>query len=328
MIGLFDDRRVGGGLVILHNNFGNSGKKQAESGIQAAGEQAYERAKQTPDEAGQYSRSFELGKLLEQVLKGQQGMGELPEGFMSGEQQLQSQGELSKTLYDQTLNEAKDPDAYFMSTLQPELQQAQDTINSYYQKRGLLNSGLAIEQMGRAGVDLAIKQAQARMGARQQALDNALQISQYGSNMGQTNFANLANIYSTQQNSGLNSLSRQANAANNAATYQAYPHQARLGDYYGKQAAINALPGQLIEAGGKAAGAAAAGCWVAAEIFGGWYAPKTVLARNYVNAMAPKWFFNFYIKNGEEIAKFIKNKPILKLALRPLFELFAKLGRA
>lgn len=65
-------------------------------------------------------------------------------------------------------------------------------------------------------------------------------------------------------------------------------------------------------------------CWVASECFGGWYAPKTVWARFYVANFAPKWFLKSYIKYGERISK---NK-ILVALLRPLFELFAKKGKA
>jgi hypothetical protein len=68
-------------------------------------------------------------------------------------------------------------------------------------------------------------------------------------------------------------------------------------------------------------------CWVAAEIFGGWYAPKTVSARYYVVNMAPSWFRTFYEKHGQMIARFIHNKPIFKSLLRPLFEHFASLAR-
>jgi hypothetical protein len=74
-------------------------------------------------------------------------------------------------------------------------------------------------------------------------------------------------------------------------------------------------------------GAAAAGCWVAAEIFGGWDEPKTCAARHYVNNLAPKWFKKFYLRHGETIAEFISNKPILKAMLKPMFEYFAVRGK-
>jgi hypothetical protein len=55
--------------------------------------------------------------------------------------------------------------------------------------------------------------------------------------------------------------------------------------------------------------------------------PKTCSARYYVNEIGPIWFKNFYIKNGKQIAKFIHDKPIFKLILRPLFEYFVYRGR-
>ena len=55
--------------------------------------------------------------------------------------------------------------------------------------------------------------------------------------------------------------------------------------------------------------------------------PKTCAARYYVNVIGPEWFKNFYTKYGQQIAKFIHNKPILKMALRPLFECFALIGK-
>jgi len=260
MLWMNDPRSIAGGFGIINQDFGSSkDKKRAETGIREAGEQAYQRAAQTGEEKDQYSKSFQLGDFLRSIYLGQQGLGDLPEGYMTGEDQIKNQGDLGKAFYSQVLSETQDPNAYFQSTLQPELMAAQDTINSYYQKRGLLNSGLAIESMGRAGVDLAIKEAQARMASRQQALNNALQVSQYGANLANNNMSGLSNLYSTQQNAGLNSLSRQATGAFNNAQYQAYPHQAQLGNYYGGQAALHALPGQLLGAAAKVATAKAGG---------------------------------------------------------------------
>jgi len=67
-------------------------------------------------------------------------------------------------------------------------------------------------------------------------------------------------------------------------------------------------------------------CWVASELFGGWYEPKTVAARYYISEIGPKWFKNIYLKHGEKFAKFISNKPWLKNMIRPLFEFFSKVG--
>lgn len=67
-------------------------------------------------------------------------------------------------------------------------------------------------------------------------------------------------------------------------------------------------------------------CHVAAEIFDGWQDIRTIRARFYIMFKAPGWFRNFYAKNSKKIAAFIHNKPILKNALRPIFEFFAKKG--
>lgn len=72
---------------------------------------------------------------------------------------------------------------------------------------------------------------------------------------------------------------------------------------------------------------AMAGCWVASEVFGGWYHPKTMLARYYVNYIAPDWFRNFYLKHGQKIARFIHGKKALKALLKPIFEMFVLITR-
>lgn len=86
----------------------------------------------------------------------------------------------------------------------------------------------------------------------------------------------------------------------------------------------------LLEKAATAAGAAAmpaSMCWVAAEIFGGWKHPKTEDCRFWIANIAPVWFRDLYLEHGERFAEFIKNKPILKAVLRPLFEIFASIGK-
>lgn len=239
-------------------NFGGSKSKGAE-GIAQAGSDLYARTEQTPQESQQYQGSFDIGKLLQQIFQSQQGIGSAPQGYQGAEQQFQGQGALGQQLYNSALNGVQNPEQQYMSTLQPQLQQAQDSINQYYQKRGLLNSGLAIEGMGRAGVDLAIQQAQAMMQNRQQQFSNAFGLEQNAQTLGQNNLGSLANLYSQQQGYGQQSLGRQAAGAQAAAQYQAYPYQAQLGNYYGGQAALQALPGQLVGAAGNVAGGMATG---------------------------------------------------------------------
>jgi len=122
-----------------------------------------------------------------------------------------------------------------------------------------------------------------------------------------------------------------------AATQQTNLANAQLqSQKQGQDAALQAALFQAVGSavGGAAGGAAsggfseggAFGCWVAKEIFGSWEHPKTIAARHFIQNSAPKWFKNFYMKYGERIAKFISNKPIIKLILRPLFETFALIG--
>lgn len=228
---------------------GDGGKKDASAGIQAAGEQSYQRSKQTPEEASQYAGSFDIGKLLEQIYGSQMGLNAAPSGYQNDVQQFEQGNPLNKSLYDQTLQDVNNPYGAYESALQPALEQSQNTINQYYQKRGLINSGIAIGQMGTAGVDLAIQEASGKMQARQQALSNANTLSQNIYANRNNNVGNLANLYAGQQSAGLNSLGRQAGAASTAAGYQAYPYQAQLGKAYGGQGALGGALGTVAGAG-------------------------------------------------------------------------------
>lgn len=110
----------------------------------------------------------------------------------------------------------------------------------------------------------------------------------------------------------------------------AFANQAALQNAQNRSGLQQALFGALGNAAGAAMpgmGAAAGWCWVAAEIFGGWYAPKTIACRLWIATEAPKWFRDFYMEHGEKIAEFISDKPLLKLILRPAFELMAYLGK-
>lgn len=115
-------------------------------------------------------------------------------------------------------------------------------------------------------------------------------------------------------------------AAQNQFTSSIFGTQANI--FGTQQGAATAARGQNLALIGSGFGAVgtALGCWIAKEIFGSWEHPKTHRARNYINNIAPEWFREFYLKHGEKIAEFISNKPILKLLLKPLFEVFALTG--
>ena len=227
-----------------------SEKNQAEQGIQQAGAGITAAAAMTPEETTQYTSSFEIGKLLEQIMKYQQGLGAAPSEYLGPEQQyLRGAGELGKAYYGQTLRGVQDPYAAYESQLQPSLQLTEDYINRAYQGRGLLRSGLPIEQMGRAGVELAIKEAQDRMNFRGQELARGGELTQYTQGYGQQNLANLANIYGQQQGYGQAAKGRQVQGAVQAAAYQAYPYQMQLGSTYSKQGQLGGGIGGLVGGG-------------------------------------------------------------------------------
>jgi hypothetical protein len=209
----------------------SSDKSGAESGIQAAGEQAYQRGAMTPEEQAQYQNSFQLGAQ-------QQGL------YQSGLGMQQSSSPLYQNLYNQYAQQAANPDAGWESALQPNLQLANQNVNQQANSRGLLDSGINIENMGTAGLELAIADAQNRMAYRQQSLTNS-------NNFAQGNIAGLSNLYGQEQSMGQNSMNRQASQAQASAQYQAYPYQAQLGGYYGTQAGNQANTGQMIGAVGN-----------------------------------------------------------------------------
>ena len=224
-------------------------KSSAESGITEAGKGITQASQMTGTESEQYQSSFDLGKLMEQIIKYQQGLGQAPTGYQTGEQQYQQGGPLAQGYYNQTMAGVQDPYAAYESQLQPSLQLAGQAINQNAQQRGLLRSGIPIEQMGRAGVDLAIKEAQDRMNFRSQELARGGELSQYSNQLQQQNLSNMGNLYGQQQQYGQAASSRASQGAQAAAPYYAYPGQAALGSYYGAQAAQQALPGQIINAG-------------------------------------------------------------------------------
>jgi hypothetical protein len=74
-----------------------------------------------------------------------------------------------------------------------------------------------------------------------------------------------------------------------------------------------------------AGGGGGGGCWVAAEIFGGWHEPRTVAVRQWLNTEFRKSLLGdlvmrFYLKFGERIAAKVRKYSILRRVLTPLFE--------
>lgn len=67
-------------------------------------------------------------------------------------------------------------------------------------------------------------------------------------------------------------------------------------------------------------------CWVAAEVFDGWNDMRTSFCRLYILMKGPKWFRSLYCRFGKKFASFIKDKPIIKKMIKPVFEWMARKG--
>ncbi len=239
------------------NPFGsNSDGQNAGDSIAQIGSQIQNESQMSPQAQQQWQGSYDIGQYLSQLFGQNVGKPGSTAQTTSPEQQYQNQGPLSQALYQQTLKQAQDPTAGWQSTLKPQLDQAQNQINEYYNSRGLMNSGIAIGAMGTAGVDLAIQNAQNEMAYQQQSLQNANALSTNAAGLGQQNYQNLSGLYNQQQGYGLQGKQLEQQGYQAGAQYQAYPLQAQLGSYYGGVAAQQALPGQLIGAGGQLGAAA------------------------------------------------------------------------
>ena len=105
----------------------------------------------------------------------------------TGEELFREEGAIPKALADQVLAEVQDPDKFFNDTLAPQLELSRQMVNAEANKRGvyggLPEGGIRFEQLGRAGVDLAIKSAEARTAQRQTALANAMAVIQNEANL-------------------------------------------------------------------------------------------------------------------------------------------------
>lgn len=231
-------------------------RQTAERGITQAGQQVTQAAQLTPYEEASRKRAYELQKMYEDISLGRLGLGEMPSGYQTPEQQYMAQASpLGRQLYDVTAQELQDPYKYYEDTLQQELGLAQDAINRYYQSRGLIRSGLPIKAMVRAGAELAIRKAGERLSYRQNVLGRAAGMEDVIQGRGTENLARLSEAGGRGLQIGQVAAGRQVGGAQAAAGYAAYPFQAQLGSYYGGVAAQQALPGQLIGAGGTILGA-------------------------------------------------------------------------
>lgn len=77
--------------------------------------------------------------------------------------------------------------------------------------------------------------------------------------------------------------------------------------------------GSIAGAAGEAAGA----CWVARELYGGWFEPRTVDVRRYVLSLKSHWFGRYFLRAytrfGEQWARLIRRNRMWRWATRLLF---------
>lgn len=170
----------------------------------------------------------------------------------------------------------------------------------------------SISQLGQLGG--MINQQEFNRGQAQDALNQW--------NTGTTNQFALANQNAQNQASITNAGGNMQNQQFNQSQYQQNNQYQQNMQLANQQQNMQIL-GSLLGAGGSAFGM----CWVASEIFGGWFHPDTVKCRYFIANQAPKWFLKLYCKYGERFAKYISDKPKLKAIIKPLFVWFASKSR-
>lgn len=121
---------------------------------------------------------------------------------------------------------------------------------------------------------------------------------------------------------GLRSISTSGTTSSNTAQYGMNPFLKSFQTGFG-----GSLGERLGKASSSSIQTAFMGCWVAAEVFGGWNKPKTNFARFYITFGAPKWFRSLYMAYGAKFAKFISNKPFIKSVVKKIFNYIQLKGR-
>lgn len=76
------------------------------------------------------------------------------------------------TIFADLVSRAQDPNKFYQSTLKPKLALLQDQVKARAAQRGILGSGLELENLGRTGSELAIRETDAQEAFRQQQLAN------------------------------------------------------------------------------------------------------------------------------------------------------------
>ena len=160
--------------------------------------------------------------------------------------------------------------------------------------------------------------------------------------------ATQGNLYANafgQQHSDAISAYNSANSLLNGNTSQAGSlsesgNSAAAGNYqglYGQASTQVANPwataaGSIAQLGTAGAGYMPKPCWIAAELWGGWHEPRTVLVRGWLldsfSKHAPgRYLVDLYIRRGEAMAAAMRRHGSLRWFWKPIFELALRQAR-
>lgn len=208
------------------------------------------------------------------------------------------------------------------ATLDPSLRrQVQQSVRAGQSARGM---GLGTNDVASEALFSGLRAEQLRQSRRQFAQQVA------GMNSAQAVDPLLAIVgRPSQANPQLLNMGAQAGAAGTpsfdpfnpyAQDYWNTTYNARAGAKIAGNNANAALWGKVIESGSNIAGAAI-GCWVAREVYGEEKDPavgelKWKVFRHWMLEESPREFRTMYLAHGEEFAKFIADKPMLKTAVK------------
>lgn len=102
----------------------------------------------------------------------------------------------------------------------------------------------------------------------------------------------------------------------NQASYQSSVYGAQTAaDAAGFSATMGLLGSGLAAAGDAGGFGNLFSCWIARECFGE-QDERWLLFRQWLMTKAPEWFYNWYMKNGEDVAAWLRDKPVLKGVIR------------
>ena len=187
-------------------------------------------------------------------------------------------------------------------------------------------------QAQRTGQNAGAANATAAEAARQnqrdlsagEASDNATRIgNEAGYNQGVVNASEIpAQLEAGEASADLDAANNSLGTAQQAsASSPSFWDEILQGSISAGQAAAGAAAGAAAKG---AAGAAAKGCWIAAELYGGWNDPRTIDVRRWLfNDFVKSWYgwiiCSLYEWQGERVAEWIHRWPMLRRVFLPLF---------